>query len=161
MHAVSATLCALLLASTGSAADSTYTGKLTDSPCEFAVDLRYTQTAEGSVSIEGRPTPVTFSFNCRSSTVNLRHACIGVDSDGDGKIDKDRLSPEFACADDEDLVFRAGSTYVSAESLDLRTGRFVLRRRPAADYQRIELAPGVAMPDFTFLDLAGSPAPPQ
>ena len=108
--------------------------------------------AEGYVRLAGKPTLVQYEVSCDSQTIDLAKSWQGIDSNRDGRVDTGALSWENASADGETLVFRVGTTYVSTESVDLRTRRFVLRDHPAADYQRIELAVGATMPDFAFVD---------
>jgi thiol-disulfide isomerase/thioredoxin len=81
---------------------------------------------------------------------------IGIDVDGNGQIDRDLLSPERVFATVDQTVMRVGKHYVSTTSVDPATGVVKLREHAPADYQRIELAEGTLLPDFSFVDLSGA-----
>lgn len=109
----------------------------------------------GSVEIDGRPIRVELPFDLVREVIETRQGYLGIDANGDGTIDKDGLSPEYAYAHDEDVVFRVNRRYVSVKLADLAARRLVLEEHPASDYQRIELAMGKELPDFSFVDLDG------
>jgi peroxiredoxin len=109
----------------------------------------------GSVEIDGRPIRVELPFDLVREAIETRRGYLGIDANGDGAIDKDGLSPEYAYAHDEDVVFRVSRRYVSVKLADLAARRLVLEGHPPSDYQRIELAIGNAPPDFSFVDLDG------
>lgn len=109
----------------------------------------------GSVEIDGRPIRVELPFDLVREVIETRQGYLGIDANGDGTIDKNGLSPEYAYAHDEDLVFRVNRRYVSVKLADLAARRLVLEEHPASDYQRIELAMGKELPDFSFVDLDG------
>src|SRR6185436_2028070 len=75
--------------------------------------------------------------------------------DDDGEIDSDRFSPESADAQNETVVFRVGSKYVSTKKVDIDKNQIVMREHPASDYKRVELTMGAELPDFTFNDFEG------
>src|SRR5262249_10850876 len=75
--------------------------------------------AVGTVDIQGKKTLVQYDYNPRSRKVNPTKGKLGVDSNGDGVIDLDPFSPEIADAEDEEVVFRAGNTYVSTKKADV------------------------------------------
>src|SRR5262249_43802603 len=108
--------------------------------------------AMGMVDIQGRKTLVQYDYNPRSRKVSPTKGKLGVDSNGDGVIDLDPFSPEIADADDEEIVFRAGNTYVSTKKADVEKDLIVMKSRSASDYKRIELSVGALMPDFEFTD---------
>jgi thiol-disulfide isomerase/thioredoxin len=111
--------------------------------------------AEGKVDIAGRKTLVRYSLNQETGQVNPTIGQIGVDCDGDGKIDSNYASHEFAFARDETVVFRVEDRYVSAKSIDGTTGKIVFRNHPKSDYTRIEMRVGNEVPDFAFTDFDG------
>ena len=115
--------------------------------------------AQGQVSIDGRQMLVRFSVNPSTGLVTPAEGYIGMDCDGDGKIDQGRLSPESVFASSsspsEVKVFHVNTHYVSTKSIDAVTGKIVLREHPAADYTRIELRVGATIPDFAFTDFSG------
>ncbi|MBZ5726522.1 MAG: TlpA family protein disulfide reductase [Acidobacteriia bacterium] len=82
---------------------------------------------------------------------------LGLRASTEGEIDFLSHSPETAFAEKEQIVFRAGDLYLSTESVDLKQRSVVLRSHPAGDYVRVELGRGVALPDWTFVDLKGRP----
>src|SRR5262249_39914881 len=95
--------------------------------------------AKGIVDIKGHKTLVQYGFNAKSKKINPTNGWVGVDSDGDGKIDMDPISPEAAQAFDESVVFRAGDTYVSTKRVDVDKNLIVMREHSASDYKRVEL----------------------
>ncbi|HEU4389457.1 MAG TPA: redoxin domain-containing protein [Blastocatellia bacterium] len=111
--------------------------------------------ARGFVDIEGKKTLVMYGYKPGSRKITLRTGKLGVDCDGDGNVDLDPLSPEAAEAQDEAVVFRAGTAYVSTKRADLEKNEIVMRSHPSSDYKRIEVRIGTEMPDFEFTDFNG------
>ena len=58
--------------------------------------------AQGYVDVQGKKTLVAYGYNPRERRIALSRATIGVDGDGDGKIDWGRFSGEAAMAERED-----------------------------------------------------------
>jgi peroxiredoxin len=75
----------------------------------------------------------------------------------EGRLNESHLSPSRARGNGEAPVFRIGSRYVSTESVDLDRRVVRLRTRDPHEYRRLELRPGLVIPDFTFEDLDGKP----
>ena len=114
--------------------------------------------AQGFVNIYGRRTSVQYaSVDVRTGAVNPAKDWSGLDSNGDGSIGRDWLSPECARAEGRPTVFRIGDRYLSTERIDTTSGTIVLRSHPASDYTRIELTVGAVVPDFGFIDLSDVP----
>lgn len=111
--------------------------------------------ARGSVVIEGKPALVQYEYNPRSKKVGVTTGKLGVDSDGDGEIDLDPFSAETAEAQDEAVIFRVGSVYVSTKRADVEKNQITMKSHSASDYKRIELKVGGEMPDFQFTDFNG------
>ena len=111
--------------------------------------------AKGTVDLKGKPTLVEYGFNAQSKKISVNNGWLGVDSDGDGKIDLDHFSPEAAEAHDETVVFRVGSQYFSTKKVDLEKNQIIMREHPASDYKRVELVMGETLPDFNFTDFEG------
>jgi thiol-disulfide isomerase/thioredoxin len=111
--------------------------------------------AKGKVEIGGKPTLVEYQLNAQTKKISLSKGWLGVDSDGDGQIDLDHFSPEAAEAEEETVVFRVGTHYVSTKKVDLEKNQIVMREHPASDYKRVELTMGAEVPDFTFSDFNG------
>ncbi|MDX2041498.1 MAG: redoxin domain-containing protein [Acidobacteriota bacterium] len=111
--------------------------------------------ARGVVDIQGKKTLVQYAFNPKSKKLSPTIGKLGVDGDGDGKIDLDRFSPEVAEAREETIIFRVGDVYVSTKKADLEKNQIVLRSHPASDYKRVELRMGGEIPDFAFTDFKG------
>lgn len=109
----------------------------------------------GSVVIDGIDTLVQYQVSCSSGSVDPQNCWLGIDSNHDGRVDSGVYSPESASAGGESVVFRAGSAFVSTESVDLRTRTVILKLHPASDYRRIELEIGNVLPDYSFVDAAG------
>jgi thiol-disulfide isomerase/thioredoxin len=111
--------------------------------------------AHGRVDIGGQKALVGYAFDLARKKIDINMGWLGIDSDNDGEIDTDRFSPESADAQDETVIFRFGSHYVSTKKVDLDKNQIVMREHPASDYKRVELAMGAEVPDFTFTDFDG------
>jgi peroxiredoxin len=111
--------------------------------------------AKGKVDIKGKQTVVLYGFEPGEKKINPNYGLLGVDSDGDGEVDVEKLSPEVVEARDETVIFRAGQNYVSTKKVDLEKNLIIMREHPASDYKRVELRMGAQLPDFTFTDLSG------
>jgi peroxiredoxin len=111
--------------------------------------------AKGTIDLKGKPTLVEYGFNAQSKKITVNNGWLGVDSDGDEKIDLDHFSPEAAEARDETVVFRVGNQYFSTKKVDLEKNQILMREHSASDYKRVELVVGEELPDFTFSDFDG------
>ena len=112
-------------------------------------------SVRGQVRVDDRDILVEYSYPCDTGTVDLANGPFGMDADGNGSIDWHYNSPENATAMNETVVFRVGNHYLSTATVDVSTGRVVLRSHPAADYRRIELTVGSQVPDFSYTDFEG------
>jgi hypothetical protein len=83
--------------------------------------------AKGTVDIGGQKTLVEYGFNAQTKKISTSNGWLGVDSDGDNVIDLDHFSPEAAEAENETVVFRIGSRYVSTKKVDLEKNQIVMR----------------------------------
>jgi len=110
---------------------------------------------DGTVDLGGKKTLVRYTVDPRTGAVDPRSGELGIDGNGDGKIDDTFGSPEWDLAVDEEPVFPAGGLYVSTRSVDAASGLIVLRSRPAADAVRFDLRQGAQLPDFSFTDFDG------
>ena len=111
---------------------------------------------EGHAEISGKKTLVSVPFNVARNLIDLRQGKIGVDTNGDGAIDlRGMTGPEMMFARGERVMFRVGEKYVSFESADMASRRFVLREHSAEEYPVIEIQVGTALPDFSFTDFDG------
>ncbi len=120
---------------------------LTDVVVVAVADLR-----EG---LDGGKILVQFQVNNENGKVSGRDGYLGMDADGNGKIDMSFVSSESAYAKNESVIFRVGEHYLSTKSLDSEKGIFVLQAHPASDYKRIELRLGAEIPNFDFTDFEG------
>lgn len=111
--------------------------------------------ARGKIDVKGKPVLVQYAYSIRRNEVTPQEGWMGVDTDENGTIDMDGLSPEAAKADDESVVFRAGSVYVSTKKADISKNQIVLREHSAKDYKRLELYLNKEFPEFTFTDFDG------
>lgn len=111
--------------------------------------------ARGSVEIHGKRTMVQYSYNPRSKKISTTTGRLGVDCDGDGSIDMAPFSAEAAETQDEVVVFRVGSFYVSTKRVDVEKHQILMKSHSASDYKRIELRIGGEVPDFDFTDFKG------
>jgi thiol-disulfide isomerase/thioredoxin len=112
---------------------------------------------QGRVPVEGKEILVRLPVSYPLKAVDPRNNTVQMDVDADGTIDSSPGSLESDSATDGDAVFHIGERYVSVESVDLDAGKMVLRSRLPADYLRLSLAAGSALPDFSFVDLEGKP----
>lgn len=110
----------------------------------------------GMFIIQGKEVKVAYDYYADNGSVDLQNGRLGIDADGDGRVHFGLDSLESARASEEDVVFRVGDQYFSTESLDLAHLRFVMRSHPPEDYIRIEIAKGVAIPDFSYTDMKGN-----
>jgi thiol-disulfide isomerase/thioredoxin len=134
----------------------TQAGAAAGSGEERTLSVTVRTVAEALVNIRGRQTLVQFGVDPLEGIVKPRDTWLGIDGNGDGKVDPASGSSECAMASDEDVVFRAGNRYVSVKSVDNSTGKVVLVERRASDYIRIEMRPGAVVPDFSFTDFVGA-----
>jgi thiol-disulfide isomerase/thioredoxin len=111
--------------------------------------------ARGSVNIAGRQVAVTYEFDRHTGTVDPRNGWLGIDCNLDGKIDRKVTSSEYRLAKHEVVVFKVGDRHVSTESVDVRTGRIVLRVHAASSYTSLELQIGKEIADCPFTDFEG------
>jgi peroxiredoxin len=108
--------------------------------------------ARGSVDVQGKKTVVQYDYNPRSRKISPTSGKLGVDCDADGEIDMDAFSPEAAEANDEAVIFRLGSVYVSTKKADVEKNLITMKSHSASDYKRIELRMGEPVPEFEFID---------
>jgi len=110
----------------------------------------------GSVEIAGRRTQVTLRASLsKGGLIDPRNTTIGIDADGNGKIDPRTVPLEATDTQDEDLVFKVGDRFVLIRSVDPGTGSFTVEERPASEYIVIDRAVGATVPDFAFVDFSG------
>ncbi|MCU0238317.1 MAG: TlpA family protein disulfide reductase [Pyrinomonadaceae bacterium] len=111
--------------------------------------------ARGKVDLNGKPLLVQYAYSLADKRIDPQIGTLGVDTDGDGEIFMDSLSPEYARAKQETVIFRVGQNYISTKKVDLGKNQIVLKQHKASDYKRIELSVGADFPDFQFTDLKG------
>ncbi len=111
--------------------------------------------AEGKVDVQGRQVLVSYTLDTETGTVDPDSGFIGMDCNGDGTIDRSPNSPEWRFANKNVVVFRVGEHYLSTESVDLSSGKIVLRSHPATAYTSIELQLQRKIADFPFTDFDG------
>lgn len=119
-------------------------------------DRLITQTtevmAQGFVDVKGRKVAVQYALPAGQKKVDPQNGWLGIDMDGDGKVDMDNLSPEAARADAESVIFRVGETYLSTKKADVSKNQITMREHEAKEYKRSELGIGKLFPEFTFTD---------
>ncbi len=111
--------------------------------------------ARGSVDVKGKPVIVQYEYSVRGKKISARSGWLGVDINGDGKVDMDGLSPEAAKADDESVIFRVGDMYLSTKKVDISKNQIIMRDHEAKDYKRHELYLNGDFPEFNFTDFDG------
>jgi thiol-disulfide isomerase/thioredoxin len=109
--------------------------------------------ATAKVRIDGRSYFFRYSVEPDAGTIDLRDGLHLLDK---GRLVNDYLSPWRAWARQEPPVFRIGDRYVSTTSIDYLTRTVVVETRAPDDYERLELYPGLMIPDFKFEDIDGS-----
>lgn len=112
--------------------------------------------ARGTVDVKGKKVAVQYALPAGNKKVSPQTGWVGVDIDGDGKVDMDNLSPEAAKADNESVIFRVGDTYLSTKKADVGKNQIIMREHEAKDYKRLELYIGKEFPEFTFSDFEGT-----
>lgn len=111
--------------------------------------------AVGKVRIGAREVRVRYGIDLDTGRVSLVGSQ-AIDLDGNGTFDRGLSRGEVETSDESGLVvFRLGKLYLSTRSVDLASGRIVLRTHPASDYRRFDLTSGALVPDFAFTDLDG------
>lgn len=108
--------------------------------------------ARGEVDIQGHKTLVQYALDPQSKKVSVTTGLLGVDGNGDGRIEIDRFSPESAIARQETVVFRVGDNFVSTRRVDVEKNQITMRAHAATDYKRVEVQLGNEVPDFQFTD---------
>lgn len=111
--------------------------------------------ARGAVDVKGKKVLVQYAYSFEDKKITPEKGWLGVDTDENGEIDMNSLSPEAARANNETVIFRAGQIYVSTKKADLAKNQIVLREHQAKDYKRVEFGVGKELPDFAFVDLNG------
>src|SRR5208283_1686391 len=120
--------------------------------------LLYSRQAEvrGVLDLRGRATQIGYSIDADSGVVDPRNGWVGMDVDGDGRIDETPANAESANARDETIVFHVGAGYYAATSVNLGDLTAQVEERPASEYLMIPLRTGSLIPNFSFIDFAGS-----
>lgn len=111
--------------------------------------------ARGAVDVKGKKVLVQYAYSFEDKKITPDRGWLGVDTDENGEIDMDNLSPEAARANSETIVFRVGQTFLSTKKADVGKNQIVLREHQAKEYKRTELSVGTELPDFSFVDLNG------
>jgi peroxiredoxin len=111
--------------------------------------------ARAKVNVKGKDVLFQYGYSFLEKKIDPQNAWLGVDSDGDGEIDMDDLSPESAKADKETVVFRVGDMYVSTKKADVGANQVVIREHSASEYKRAELHMNKPFPDFSYTDFDG------
>jgi thiol-disulfide isomerase/thioredoxin len=109
----------------------------------------------GFVPVGERRTLVRYGIDARTGKADPALEGLGMDTNGDGRIDASANSPELDFGNHGVAVFRVGDRYVSTQSIDAATGVVVLKSHPASDYERLDLTVGTQLPDFSFTDFSG------
>jgi thiol-disulfide isomerase/thioredoxin len=110
---------------------------------------------EGHVDIAGRKTLISLPFKLPARAIDVRNGQLGIDTDGDGKIETGSLSPEMVSVEGENIVLRAGDRFVSFEAANLESRTVTLRERTRDEYTLIEAVVGSPVRDFSFTDFEG------
>ncbi len=122
-------------------------------------DRLITQTggvfAQGIVDINGKKVLVQYEYNVADNKLETSQGWLGFDTDGNGEVDMDSLSPEAGKSGGEPVIFRVGQNYLSTKKADLAKNQITIREHKSTDYKRFELAVGKEILDFKFEDFDG------
>ena len=110
--------------------------------------------ATAKVTIGDQKINFRYPVSAADGTIDERSGYQSVDR---GRIVTNALSPWRAWGRGAPPVFRIGSQYVSTRSVDLERGVVTVELRRPEDYRRLELVPGVTIPDFQFRDIDRAP----
>jgi thiol-disulfide isomerase/thioredoxin len=126
-------------------------------PIKASADERYLVYSSdflvtAKVTIDRRRLFFRYSVSLDGTDVDPNHGYQAVDA---GRLATGTLSPRRGHARGKALVFRIGDRYVSTAEVDLRRRTVVIETREPHEYARLELWPGLALPDFSFEDLRG------
>ena len=72
-----------------------------------------------------------------------------------GRFETRALSPRRGHARGKPLVFRIGDRYLSTAAIHVLERQVLIESRSPSEYARLELVPGVVIPDFPFEDADG------
>src|SRR3712207_1458456 len=111
--------------------------------------------AAGVVELDGKRVLVRYGVDAKTGEASAELEGLGVDTNGDGRIDSEPNSPENDYGNRGAAIFRVGAHYISTQSVDSKTGRIVVRAHAPSEYERIELTAGATIPDFSFVDFEG------
>jgi thiol-disulfide isomerase/thioredoxin len=109
----------------------------------------------GSVNIAGKLVRVQYQIDLATGTVDPKRGWLGMDCDGDGIIDMEPGSTECDFSTGQPIIFHAAANYLSTELVDVSTLKINLLSHLPTEYRRIELTPGISIPDFPFVDFDG------
>ena len=123
------------------------------SPDERYLLRSHTFLVSSEIRIDGRRWYFRHSIPIDASHVDLKYGYQALDTGR--RVPFDPFSPFIGWGRGEPPVFRLGERYVSTSMLDLEQRRIVVQTRNADDYRRLELRPGLSVPDFGFVDIDG------
>ncbi|MBK8304833.1 MAG: TlpA family protein disulfide reductase [Chloracidobacterium sp.] len=96
-----------------------------------------------------------YAYLADKNKVDPQAGLLGVDMDGDGKVDLGKMAAESTKAKEETIVFRVGDTYLATKKADVAKNQIVVVEREAKDYKRLEVHINKEFPDFSFTDFEG------
>ncbi|MBP7416452.1 MAG: TlpA disulfide reductase family protein [Pyrinomonadaceae bacterium] len=111
--------------------------------------------AQGAVDIKGKKVLFQYAYLADKNKVDPQAGLLGVDMDGDGKVDLGKMAAESTKAKEETIVFRVGDTYLATKKADVAKNQIVVVEREAKDYKRLEVHINKEFPDFSFTDFEG------
>ena len=112
--------------------------------------------AVGKVRVGARDVLVRYRIDLDTGQATL-FGRQGMDLNGNGVFDNGLSHGEVEMSEDGRVVFHLGDLYLSTRSVDMASGRIVLRTHPASDYRRFDLTSGAQVPDFPFTMPDGRP----
>jgi thiol-disulfide isomerase/thioredoxin len=111
--------------------------------------------AQGAVDVKGKKVLFQYAYLADKNKVDPQAGLLGVDMDGDGKVDLGKMAVESTKAKEETIVFRVGDTYLATKKADVAKNQIVVVEREAKDYKRLEIHINKEFPDFNFTDFEG------
>jgi thiol-disulfide isomerase/thioredoxin len=111
--------------------------------------------ARAKVDIKGKTVIFQYAIDAGKAKVDPQSGWLGVDMDGNGEVDFGKMSPESAKANEENIIFRVGETFVSTKKADVGKNQIIITERDAKDYKRNEIYIDKPFPNFAFTDFEG------
>ena len=125
-------------------------------PAQLGVLYTSFAFVEGYATLPKRKLLVRLAYNFAKQSVDVNHGLEWLDINGDGHIDQTPGNGEVLRASGSAPVFKIDGLTLQMQSVDLIHNRFTLHTVPDTEYRRISLTVGSILPDFEFVNFAGT-----